>query len=206
MARAPRRRTSRCRLEASRACTRRSRLRSDSPSTRATRPQSGCAPVGPRRPRRWHGDDRPAPRRDPQHAGAGRPPTKRPRAKSTAGLHPDTVAALRRRRVEQSEDRLKMGAGWPRPGSAHDALVFTWAEGTANRPSALTRIIARLSVAAGLPRLTPRPAAQLRHSDAQGAGAGRGRRRPPREHPAHGAGGLQPRDPGRRPDGGAGGR
>jgi integrase len=91
-------------------------------------------------------------------------PTKRPRAKSTVGLHPDTVAALRRRRVEQSEDRLKMGAGWPRPGSAHDALVFTWAEGTANRPSALTRIIARLSVAAGLPRSTP-----LRHSFATAA-------------------------------------
>jgi integrase len=93
-------------------------------------------------------------------------PTKRPRTKSTVGLHPDTVGGLRRRRVEQSEDRLRMGAGWPGAVSVHADLVFTWPDGTAIRPSALTRIIARLSVAAGLPRLTPHG---LRHSFATAA-------------------------------------
>lgn len=93
-------------------------------------------------------------------------PTKRPRSKATIGLHPDTVAALKRRRAEQAEDRLKMGAGWPGPGTlAHD-LVFTWRDGTLIHPDALTRIIARLSVQAGLPRLTPHG---LRHSFATAA-------------------------------------
>lgn len=50
----------------------------------------------------------------PESRWLGYRPTKRPRSKATIGLHPSTVAALRRRRVEQSEHRLKMGAGWPR--------------------------------------------------------------------------------------------
>lgn len=44
--------------------------------------------------------------------------------------------------------------------------MFTWPDGTAIRPSALTRIIARLSVAAGLSRVTPHG---LRHSFATAA-------------------------------------
>jgi integrase len=92
--------------------------------------------------------------------------TKRPRSKATVGLHPDTVAALRRQRVAQSEHRLKMGAGWPGAGTVHADLVFTWPDGRAIRPGTLTRIIARLSVAASLPRLTPHG---LRHSFATAA-------------------------------------
>jgi integrase len=96
-------------------------------------------------------------------------PTKRPRAKSTIGLHPDTVAALRRRRVEQSEHRLAMGPGWPTAGVAAD-LVFTWPDGRAMNPKAVSRIVGRLSVAAALPRLT---AHGLRHSFATAALAAR---------------------------------
>jgi integrase len=92
-------------------------------------------------------------------------PTKRPRAKSTVALHPDTVTALRRRKVEQAEDRLKMGSGWPGAGVAVD-LVFTWADGTAMNPKTVSRIIGRLSVTAGLPRIT---AHGLRHSFATAA-------------------------------------
>jgi integrase len=44
--------------------------------------------------------------------------------------------------------------------------VFTWPDGTAIRPRTLTNIIARLSVEAGLPRLTPHG---LRHSFATAA-------------------------------------
>jgi len=82
------------------------------------------------------------------------------------GLHPSTVAALRRRRVEQGEHRLKMGAGWPGPDMVQVDLVFTWLDGTAIRPATFTRIIARLSVEAGVPRLTPHG---LRHSFATAA-------------------------------------
>lgn len=92
-------------------------------------------------------------------------PTKRPRAKSTIALHPDTVTALRRRKVEQTEDRLKMGSGWPTAGVAVD-LAFTWPDGTAMNPKTVSRIIGRLSVTAGLPRIT---AHGLRHSFATAA-------------------------------------
>ena len=68
-------------------------------------------------------------------------PTKRPRSKSTIGLHHATVVVLRRRRAEQGEHRLKMGAGWPAAGALADGLVFTWADGTAIHPDVLTRTI-----------------------------------------------------------------
>jgi integrase len=93
-------------------------------------------------------------------------PTKRPRAKSVVSLHPDTVGALRRRRAAQAQDRLVMGAGWPGPGDVSHDLVFTWADGRMIRPDTLTRIVARMSVAAGLPRLTPHG---IRHSFATAA-------------------------------------
>jgi integrase len=96
--------------------------------------------------------------------------TKRPRSKATIGLHPDTVAVLRRRRVEQAEHRLKMGGGWPAAGSADDGLVFTWPTGAAIHPDVLTRSIRRLSIAAGLPPLTPHG---LRHAFASAALAAR---------------------------------
>jgi integrase len=93
-------------------------------------------------------------------------PTKRPRSKSVIGLHPDTLVALRRRKGEQAEDRLQMGRGWPRADSIHHALVFTWPDGRAIHPDVLTRTVERLSVAAGLPRLTPHG---FRHSFATAA-------------------------------------
>jgi integrase len=92
--------------------------------------------------------------------------TKRPRSKSTIGLHPATVAALRHRRAEQGEQRLKMGAGWPGVGTLDDGLVFTWPDGTFIHPDVLTRTIHRLSMAAGLPALTPHG---LRHAFASAA-------------------------------------
>jgi len=93
-------------------------------------------------------------------------PTKRPRAKSVVSLHPDTVAALKRRRRVQAEDQLRMGRGWPGPDALSHDLVFTWADGRMIRPDTLTRVVARMSVAAGLPRLTPHG---IRHSFATAA-------------------------------------
>jgi len=87
--------------------------------------------------------------------------TKRPRSKSVIGLHPDTVGVLRRRRVEQAAERLRMGTGWPAAGTVHEGLIFTWPDGRAVHPDVLTRTVERLSMAAGLPRLTPHG---LRHS------------------------------------------
>lgn len=103
-----------------------------------------------------------------EHPGGrlGYRPTKRPRSKATVGLHPGTVVALRRRRAEQGEHRLKIGAGWPGADSVHHDLVFTWPGGAPIRPRTLTTIIARLSVEAGLPQLTPHG---LRHSFATAA-------------------------------------
>jgi integrase len=97
-------------------------------------------------------------------------PTKRPRSRATVSLHPATIVALRRRRVDQSEHRLKMGAGWPSSDSPHHDLVFTWPDGRPMRPRTFTVAIARLSVEAGLPRLTPHG---LRHSFATAALAAR---------------------------------
>jgi integrase len=102
----------------------------------------------------------------PDNRGLAYRSTKRPRSKATVGLRPHTVATLRRRRVEQGEHRLMIGAGWPGPDTVHADLVFTWPDGTAIRPATLTRIIARLSIDAGLPRLTPHG---LRHSFATAA-------------------------------------
>ncbi len=96
-------------------------------------------------------------------------PTKRPRSKSTLGLHPATVIALGRRKKQQKEDRLRIGSGWPKSGVAAD-LVFTWADGSPLHPKTLSRIIGRLSVEAGPPRLT---AHGLRHSFATAALAAR---------------------------------
>ena len=40
--------------------------------------------------------------------------TKRPRSKSKLSLHPGTIAALKKRKAQQIQDRLKMGSGWQR--------------------------------------------------------------------------------------------
>jgi integrase len=103
---------------------------------------------------------------DPTTKALSMRPPKRPRSKATIGLHPSTVAALRRRRAQQAEHRLAVGAGWPGAGHLAEDLVFTWPSGEPIHPDILTRTIARLSVAAKLPRLTPHG---LRHSFASAA-------------------------------------
>lgn len=93
--------------------------------------------------------------------------TKRPRSKSTVGLHPATVAALKRRRAVQAAHRLAMGSGWPKASDpVHGDLVFTDPAGRAIHQDLLTTIVTRLSQQAGLPRLTPHG---LRHSFATAA-------------------------------------
>jgi integrase len=93
-------------------------------------------------------------------------PTKRPRDKATISLHPATVGKLKRRKAEQAAERLAMGAGWPGPDDMSHDLVFTHADGRMIRPDSLTRVVGRMSVRAGLPRLTPHG---LRHSFATAA-------------------------------------
>lgn len=93
-------------------------------------------------------------------------PTKRPRDKATISLHPETVAKLKLRRKEQAAHRLLLGPGWPGPDDLAHNLVFTYADGRLIRPDVLTKVIARMSVKAGLPRLTPHG---LRHSFATAA-------------------------------------
>jgi integrase len=93
-------------------------------------------------------------------------PTKRPRDKATISLHSETVAKLKMRRREQAAERLLMGAGWPDPDDLSYDRVFTYPNGRVIRPDTLTRVIARMSVKAGLPRLTPHG---LRHSFATAA-------------------------------------
>lgn len=96
-----------------------------------------------------------------------RRPTKRPRSKCVIALHPDTVAALRRRKAQQAADRLLMGSGWPRSTDpVHGDLIFTDASGRAIQPDVLTSIITRLSEQSGLGRLTTHG---LRHSFATAA-------------------------------------
>ena len=46
-----------------------------------------------------------------------------------------------------------MGSGWPTDEVSAD-LVFTWADGSPIHPDTASRILARLSLKAGLPRLT----------------------------------------------------
>ncbi|MDP1820366.1 MAG: tyrosine-type recombinase/integrase [Acidimicrobiales bacterium] len=64
---------------------------------------------------------------------------------------------------------MLIAGGWPTAGVAAD-LVFTWPDGSAIHPDALSKIIARLSAEAGLPRIT---AHGLRHSFATAAVAAR---------------------------------
>lgn len=63
-----------------------------------------------------------------------------------------------------------LGQGWSASGSIDHGLVFTWPDGKFIQPDVFTSMVARLSVAAGLPRLTPHG---LRHSFATAALAAR---------------------------------
>ena len=91
--------------------------------------------------------------------------TKRPRSKSVIALHSETITALRARKAEQSAQRLVMGTGWPATG-VNATLVFTWPDGRGMNSKTVSKRLARLSVAAGLPRLT---AHGFRHSFATAA-------------------------------------
>jgi integrase len=91
--------------------------------------------------------------------------TKRPRSKSVISLHPETITALRARKAEQATQRLVLGAGWPSTG-VDAGLVFTWPDGRGMNSKTVSKALARLSVAAGLPRLT---AHGFRHSFATAA-------------------------------------
>lgn len=93
-------------------------------------------------------------------------PTKRPREKSVITLEAGTVTALQVRRRDQIADRLKMGRDWPGEATVHYDLVFTWVDGRILEPGYVTRTIGKMSVRAGLPRLTPHG---LRHSFATAA-------------------------------------
>jgi len=133
-------------------------------------------------------------RTDPKHGKVTEyAPTERPRSKSTISLHPDTVAALRRHKVQPAGDRLRIGPLWPVEGVGAD-LVFTWPDGSPLNPKTVSRIVTRLSTEAKLPRLT---AHGLRHSGSAGPGPVRGRGGPTGQHGPHGPGGLPARLPGR---------
>lgn len=74
--------------------------------------------------------------------------------------------AAARRKAEQAAKRRKMGADSPAENDISFDLVFTLPDGRMIRPVTLTRTIARMSVAAGLPRPTPHG---IRHSFATAA-------------------------------------
>src|SRR5215207_3306979 len=82
---------------------------------------------------------------------------KTARGNRTIALGPATVAALKAWKKSQTEDRLRMGAGWP----DLDRLVVTIADGSAPNPEAFSNLFKDLAVAAGLP---PIRLHDLRHS------------------------------------------
>lgn len=89
--------------------------------------------------------------------------TWKPVPKSAAGertmsLDPATVAALRRWRKSQAEERLAAGAGWESRqedwrGLAREDLVFTWEDGRLIHPERISKAFLRHTEAAGLPRI-----------------------------------------------------
>lgn len=95
----------------------------------------------------------------------GRSIVKRPkteRATRTVSLRPEVVALLRRRRVEQLEDRMLAGSAW-RPEEGDEGLVFTTSVGTRIAPRNFLREFQKLAEAVGLPKLR---AHELRHTAA----------------------------------------
>ena len=103
---------------------------------------------------------------DPTTKALSLRPTKRARSKSVIGLHPGTMAVLKRRRKDQAADRLAIGNGWPTAGTVAHDLVFTWPDGRPIHPDVLTRTVQRTAGALGLPRIGPHG---LRHSFATAA-------------------------------------
>ena len=81
----------------------------------------------------------------------------------TISLDPGTVAALRRWRKVQTEERLLMGGGWQ--GTEHD-LIVTEPDGTPIHPQVLTRRFHAATKAAGVPLIRLH---DVRHSYATAA-------------------------------------
>ena len=84
--------------------------------------------------------------------------TKTAKSQRRISLDPDTIAALRRHRARQAEDRLLVGEDWD---DSND-LVFTQADGTAVHPDRWTRAFKRHVKRLGLPEL--RGPHSLRHT------------------------------------------
>jgi integrase len=86
--------------------------------------------------------------------------SKEPKASSrrAVALAPHTVAALRRHRVEQSQERLAAGPAWENSG-----LVFVDEAGRGYHPQRLTDLFHEAAAAAGLPRIRLH---DLRHTSA----------------------------------------
>jgi integrase len=90
-------------------------------------------------------------------------PTWKPTPKSRAGertmaLDPATVDALRAHRSGQAQERLRLGAGWPRRqvdwrGEHREDLVFTWPDGSLINPERFSRWFRQHCIGAGLPRI-----------------------------------------------------
>ncbi len=74
---------------------------------------------------------------------------KTPKSKRSVALDPMTIADLRRHKVQQNEERLALGGGWP----DHD-LVFTQEDGSPVHPNLFSRDRFRHHIkAAGLPQI-----------------------------------------------------
>lgn len=73
---------------------------------------------------------------------------KTARGRRTIMLDAGTVAVLRKRKAEQAQERLLLGAGWP----DHD-LVFTHADGRPLHPERLTRTFTAMPKGFGLPAI-----------------------------------------------------
>lgn len=81
---------------------------------------------------------------------------KTEKGRRVIALDPRTVAALRRHRAAQAEERLAWG-----PAYADSGLVFTREDGAGLHPERITQGFGRLVKRSGLPRLTPHG---VRHS------------------------------------------
>lgn len=102
--------------------------------------------------------------------------TWKPEPKSAAGertlsLDPATVAALKRWRKTQAEERLAAGPAWEARqedwrGLAREDLVVTWQDGRMVHPERISKAFLRHTEAAGLPRVRLH---DLRHTYATAA-------------------------------------
>jgi integrase len=81
--------------------------------------------------------------------------TKSRRSRRVIALDARTVAVIREHRARQNAERLRAGEAW-----ADLDLVFTDELGGMVNPATFTRTTKRLAIEAGVPALTPHPAAR----------------------------------------------